>query len=504
MGVIQRQTLKNNIVSYLAVVIGALAQVFLYSKNLDIKGQADALYKIAVLLGPFAGFGMQMVMVRFVPYLDDDRNEASALLLTRSLLIVSINVILLSLINWIWGDVIIHVLADWGFDLALRSRERWYVLLLLAPVMYSVVFTAHALNHHRIAIPAIFNSLLVKLLLPISFALVVFNYIPESAFLGIYISIYWIVLLALVGYVWFLGALKLRWGTLKLKDKQVSDMISLGVFSFLTGIGSSLTTHLDTIFVKALIDEAHEGTKTGIYSFAIFTTTVIAIPFRAVNSIASPIVAKAWQEGNFRELRMLYRETASVLLAAGGYVFSGIVVCLPFVYQLSVDANAYAIGFSATVFLGIGQLVDQMTSINSTLITYTDNYRWNIVFVLFLGGLNIVFNSMFIVTFDLGLTGAALATMLSLILYNLAKGILIQVKMNMQPLSLRMLGTIGVILLACFCGTYLPQIGRPLIDIVVRGVIVSAIFYVYIRFTNGVPALKVLLKEGPMKMFSGK
>lgn len=496
MGVIQRQTLKNNIVSYSAVIVGALAQLFLYSKDLGLKGEADVMLKVVFIIGPLIGFGAQSVMVRFLPYAEGERLEASQQLLTRALALVTLNLVVLTGLNFFFGELLFNWLENAGYSLGILSTHRWSILLLLTPIVYSVMITAHVLNFHRIAIPALFNNLLVKILLPVLFSLVLFQMLSKDLFIPLFIGIYWSILLGLLAYTHSLKILRLTWGRLQLKGKTTKDMISLGGYTLFGGMGAVLALHLDTFFVDTLRGHV----STGIYSFAIFATTVIAIPFKAVNGIASPIVAKAWKEKNMDHLAMLYRETAIVLFTAGGFIYTGLVVCLPYVYQLTDNTAKLTAGFVATVLLGISQLFDQMTSINGTLITFTDNYRWNVVFIAVLGVLNIFLNYYFMVTLDLGINGAALATLTSLVTYNVLKVAFVYRRMGIHPFSFSMVNTIGIIVGAYLIAAYVPLPDGTILNILIRGLIVVAVFYGVVRYTSAVPTIREILKQGLAKV----
>lgn len=493
MGVIQRQTFKNNLVSYLAVFVGLLAQLFLYTENMALKGNVDAMLKTVFLLGPFIGFGVQSVMVRFLPYLDEDKLPASQRLLTRGLLLVTINLAILSLGNVLFGEMLNQYFQQKSINTGLFGTDRWRIVLLLAPFVYSILITTHVLNFQRIAVPAIFNNLLPKLLLPACFSLAIFGYVTEQVFTNLFIGIYWVVLLGLLIYAYVLGILRLRWGKLKLSGKTRHDMFSLGAFTLLSGLGSALAVYLDTLFVYGYIGPEY----TNIYSFCIFVTAVMAIPFRAVNGIASPIISKAWKEKDSDQMGMLYRETATVLYTAAGFIFAGAIVCLPYVYGLSENTSKLAPGFIAVVILGIGQLIDQATSINGTLITYSDNYRWNVGFIVVLGALNMVMNYYFMAILQLGLVGAAAATLISLLIYNIMKVAFVYSRMRIHPFSFSLLNATGLILLAILVGWYIPcPSNNAMANIALRGGVITAVFYLLLRYTKLVPTVNGILHKG--------
>lgn len=497
MGVIQRQTFKNNLFAYAAVAIGAFAQLCIYTDNVELKGHADALLKWAQLLVPFFVLGMTTVAIRFIPYLNTTPERAAAQLFARSLAVVGSALLLATVVNLIWGEAMVTYLEASGYEVDKLANYRWEILALLGVLSLSAVVTAHLTNFKRIAVPVVFNSLLLKAGLPLIFLLVVYNVTDKAGFTLGLILLYLLALLGLVGYAAYLGVFRLEWGKLEFKDDSFKGMVSLGGYSILGSLGSVLATHLDTVSVNTYVGDF----DTGVYSFAVFAMLIIAVPFKAVNTIASPIVAQAWKEKDMQQISELYKGTSRVLFAAGGFIYTGMIVCLPYVYLLTDGTRQYTVGYQAAIFLGAGMLFDQLTSINNTLIIYSDYFRWNVLFIVILGVMNVFLNYYFIVTLEYGLTGAAIATMISLFLYNLAKGGFVYWKMGMHPFSSSLLYSAAFFLFAGSLALLVPGPENALLNILLRGSIITVLFFVYLRYTNGVPALRRALQNGWKAMF---
>ena len=492
MGVIQRQTIKNNIVAYAAVLIGALASIYIYPKDLALRGFGDALFKWVFLIGPIVSFGVHAVMVRFLPQLDEDKVVASQQLLTRALVVQTVSILLLCVVNWWLGDTIVAAFIDHGYNLGLLENYRWEVLLLLFPMVYSVTLTTHILNFQRIALPAVFNNLFLKMGLPVVFLLTVWKFLPRASYAYYLIALYALVFFFLLGVAWRMGILGFRWERLKLQSKSMKDVFSFAFFSLFSGIGVSLATHLDTVSVNTFLG----NDATGVYSFAVFVIGTMLIPFKAINQICAPFVSSSWEKRDLAHLGVLYRDSASALFSAGLVIFVGCVVCLPGVYGFTEDTPQYAVGYVATLLLGGGQLINQLTSINDALITYTDHYRWMMVFVLLLGLLNLWMNYYFIGVLNLGLEGAALATLVALLIFNLAKVIFVYLRIGIHPFSISLLYVAVAAITIGWLVYLIPSAGNPYLDVGVRGGLVVVLFFVFFRFTTLVPVMHRALREG--------
>jgi O-antigen/teichoic acid export membrane protein len=351
------------------------------------------------------------------------------------------------------------------------------------------ILTTHLMNALDVAVPVIASSIIPKLGMVGLILLTVYAGLDRSGLAIGLVLVYGIAIAFLWGYVWRRGAGAISVRPLGLDREGYRQLYALGGFSILGSFGSVLATHIDTIFVNTYLGDVN----TAVYSFAIFATTVIQLPGRAIQSITSPIVAQEWKDGNLTYLGQLYRDSAAVLLAVGSLIYTGALVCLPHVYLLTKRTEDLAISYYVFVFLGAGVLFDLMTSINANLIGNTDYFRWNVLFVLLLGGVNVGLNYLMVVGLDYGIAGAAVATALSLFVYNLVKTTFVYSRMRLHPFSLGMMATVVVIVVAYWIATLIPNTDSPVMDILTNGSAVVLIFATYFRFTPGVQPLRQFL-----------
>lgn len=498
MGVVARQTIKNNIIAYFGVGIGMVSQFFIYPLDLEFKGLLDVLIKYAQMLLPFLVLGMNGVMFKFLPYINNDREVAASQLFTRAVAIVSIGILCAALSNWLFLDLLILGLSTSSLSLANLGTYRWEILSMASAFSYATVITAHLTNFSRVAIPVVFNSLTLKIGLAL-IVLGVFTYgISHGVAILAMIMVTWVGVLGLILYAGYLKIFQFQWGRLNLKGASVREMYSLAAYGILGSVGSVLAVQLDTVMVNGFLGNQ----ATGVYTFAVFAALVIAIPYKAINSITAPIVATALKDRDVKTIQRVYQQSSQVLFAAGGLVFTCTVVGLPYLYELTSRTGQYAIGYWATLFLGVGQLFDMLTSINAVILGQSKYYRWNLFFLLFMALFNVVFNVLFIVLLGWGLEGAAIATMLSLFLYNALKGFYLYAKMGVYPLSYSLLLTTLLLVTSGLISMWLPLPWiNPYANVLIRCGLVLVIFLSYVKFTDGVPPIREALKGGMKKLF---
>lgn len=497
MGVFERQTIKNNIFSFVAVAIGAYSQLRIYPLALEEVGRLQGLLKWSQLLVPFVVLGMTAVMLRYLPYLEGDRKNASNRLLSRSILVLVTSSGFFLGANFLIGDWVVNQLLVMNWNLGLLVNYRWHIIWLTIVLGVTTLLKVHLINFQRIAIPEVFVNIVPKVGLPLLVLFFVANYVDLGQLTWALVFLYALGALGLRIYAGHLNVIKLTIQPLGVSKKIRRQLIYLATFSVLGSIGSVLVVYLDTIAISTYLGDL----ETGIYSFAIFATTVMSIPFNAVNNLAGPVVAQSWKDKDMATLQHLYQETATVLFAVAGVIYVGTLVCLPYIYELTARPEDISRGYIAVVLLGGGLLFDQITSINGQLIGFTDYFRWNVVFIFMLGVLNLFLNYVFIVQWQLGLSGAALASAVSLFLYNLLKACFVYYIMRIHSLSSSLVATTLVLLISGLLTTQLIEFNSPVVNILLKGGFVCTIFLLYLRFTNAVPPLRRLLTSGFGQLF---
>ncbi|MDA0765111.1 MAG: polysaccharide biosynthesis C-terminal domain-containing protein, partial [Proteobacteria bacterium] len=77
---------------------------------------------------------------------------------------------------------------------------------------------------------------------------------------------------------------------------------------------------------------------------------------------------------------------------------------------------------------------------------------------------------------EYGINGAAMATAISILLFNVIRFIIIKVKMNIQPFSVKTIYTVLLLFGIFFLLYFLPNSGRAFLDIIWRSLAVLLIF----------------------------
>lgn len=491
MGVIQRQGIKDSIVAYFGVALGALNTLFIYTRiPEEVFGLFQFLVSTALIISMFLQLGMPNVALRFFPIFktEDNKHHGFLAFLLLPALIGCIVFAIASLLFYPW---IQSWLAQQNTD-PLVQPFLPFVLPLAFFMVFSAILTQYIKNFLRIVIPTFLESVWVKIATGVLSLLVAYGLLQVVGFVSGIIFAYGVVTLGLLVYLRWLGQLHLK-PNFAILDKPLVRRI--GIFAFygvLGSVGSSLMTYVDRTMITVLIPNSGLA-ETGIFSIVAYIGTTIDIPRKSLERITAPVVANAIEEQNWGHVADLYRRGSINLLIIGALLFLGIWLNIDSVFAIMSNGEKYAAAKDIVFILGISSLIDMTTSINTHIISYSRYFRFAFYVIIILAGLNILFNYLFIKSFSWGIEGAALATLTSIVVFNAAKFLFIYRKFQMQPFTL---ATFWVILIAggvYFLASLLPSTGIAILDILYKSAIITVLYLFPILYFKLSPDLNQLL-----------
>ena len=138
------------------------------------------------------------------------------------------------------------------------------------------------------------------------------------------------------------------------------------------------------------------------------------------------------------------------------------------------NGNVYATGKYVVLFIAMAKLFDMATSINEEIIAYSEYYHYALSVMLLLVGLTVLTNLWLIPIY--GIVGSAMATAITIFLYNVAKFFIIYAKFKIQPFSVATLKVILVSILVFLANQCLPSLQNLFSDLIIRSVLVSILY----------------------------
>jgi O-antigen/teichoic acid export membrane protein len=460
MGIVRNQSIKNSISFYIGMAIGAINTVIIYPNVFNDQpehwGLLSILVAYATLIGTFSSLGIPKTFIRFFPAIKEKGQ-----------------LYFLSLITPLFGFIIsclgYYLFKEEVFELLnaspLLQENFFYIFLLVFFISFYDVLTSVSRSYLDASTPIFLNEIFLKLYCLIILLFHGFKFIDFTAFLQFYVAGFLFKFLILFAIQLYKGNLyfKLSVGSLKIKE-----IIVYGFYVLIGGGSVMFVSRLDMLMIGALLDLE----KVAFYTLAFYIGSVIKVPGKSIVSISVPLLAKAWEEQDFKQIQTIYSKSSINQLIIGGLFFLCIWINIDAIF--SILPEKFSHGKWVVLYIGLAQLFNVATGVNGAIIVNSKYYKYDLITNVLLVAFTIISNYILIPKY--GINGAAMATALSVFLFNLIRLVLIKVKMGLQPFSLKTLYTFLILLALYGISIYLPLSGNLYIDIVWKTVIVLAIF----------------------------
>jgi O-antigen/teichoic acid export membrane protein len=247
-----------------------------------------------------------------------------------------------------------------------------------------------------------------------------------------------------------------------------SEYTKYSLFAFFSILGSLLAFKIDGIMVPNLIEGGNAMTANGTYSIGVVLAATLAIPAIGLYTIYSPIITEYIAKDDIASLGKKYQEVSKLLFAIGGFLLCCIFLGVDDLFSILPTRENLVDTIPVILILSFNVVIDMTTSFNSHILLYSKYYRFNMVAIAILVVLNISLNIYFIKYLQLGIEGAAYATLISMTLYNTVKLIFIYSKYKIQPFTQK-----HIWLLFSFAGTLtllhnIPKTSYIILDIILK------------------------------------
>ena len=472
LGLVSKQAYSNTINIVIGFIAGAINTIIVlpraFQDSLDDWGLLKLILSFAVILAPIFGFGVNNIVIKEYAGNQDINYRKS--ILGFSLLIAIIGSFLLFLFIYS-GSLILFVNSR---DAVLIQEYLFLLFVLSVSLTLNQVFTGFIVASHKTPIVLFVSDTFLK----ISYLILSLAYLYFSFEFGLFLKIFvWIYVFSLAIYIIYAKIIGFT-TSFRFKILEIKELITYGVYTVLDRGAGIIVANLDLIMIAYLL----ELSNVAIYGLAFFIAAVILIPQKAILAPSLPLVSKAVKDDKLVELKRLYDQSSINQLIIGGVLFILIWVNIDGIFSLI--PSDFSQGKWVVFYIGVSRLIVLSTGISGPIILFSKYFRINLVFNLFLVGLTIFSN--YILINKYGMTGAAIATAITFLTYNILKVVYIQYRFKMQPFTIETIKTLLVLLIVGFLGSYIeifPQF--PLISIVVKSSIIAVLL------TLGLYGLKV-------------
>jgi len=425
MGIVIRQSIYSTIISYVGVVIGYVNLLYLYPKFLSLEqvGLFRTIQDAAILFSPFAQFGLTQSIFRFYPQLVKDQKSSHAFISLMGLMALMGFAVFFIVFKIFETPLLSYFEVNAKEIIQYTSLVIWLTLIL---VMVAVL-EAYSRSVLRTVIPNLLREVMARLFLSVLVLLYFLGFITFNQFIIGSVVSYLLWLLILLFYLYQQGEVSFKMNFNILDKTKFPELIKYSLLSFAGMAGLILLGKIDSLMVTALLSLSANA----IYTTAYYMAAVIEIPKRALSQITMPLISRAFEKNDLKEVAELYRKTSINQFIIGSFILIGVWINLDSLFLLMPNGAKYEAGKWVVVIVGIGKLVDMLFGPSSEIIVLSKYYKFNIILILLLAAIVIISNNLLIPRY--GIEGAALGSAFALITFNVAKYIFIYVKYKIQP-----------------------------------------------------------------------
>lgn len=497
MGIVKQQGIKESIVAYVGVIIGAISTLIIQPYFLTPAeiGLIKMLIALATLMYPLTLMGMSNVAIRYFPEFNNQDEQHHGLISF---------VLLVPIVGFIITAIIFLLLQTQITQWYMEHKDNHYIVSYLPYALpltffmaYMIVLNAISRSLLKIVVPSIFQNIIIRLGTIVGIIMYFFQILSLTQLIIMIILMYAIASVGILVYIYRQGHLFIKPDRRFFKKPQLKKISNYALFVLFIGISTTIVTQIDILMVGALKGES----RAGVYTIALFIGTVIEIPYRSLTSITSPLIAQAFEKRDYSHINYLYKNVSTNLFIIGSLLLIGIWVNIENLYELMPNGSVYADGKYVVLFIGLMKLFNMVSSVNSEIITYSSFYRFTLYAIFALAIMTVATNLYFIPRFDI--VGAAIASFLAMVFFNISKMIFIWIKMRIHPFSSATIKVLVLSLLVYGCNYLIPSLSHPLLDIILRSAIIGGLYVGLLVGTKISPEINDLLVKG-WKKATGK
>lgn len=481
MGIVVNQSIKNTFITFVGFAIGAMNTLFMYTHFLgeDYYGLTAFLLSSANIMMPLMAFGIQNTLVRF--YAEHQTEEEKSRFLNLMLVLPLLLVV----------PIFIGLALFYNETAELLSQENpiifeyvWMIPVIGLFMGYFEIFYAWVKVHLKSVFGNFVKEVLLRIFISIFLLAVHLNWLTSIQFVYSLVFIYFAMMLVMA-----FVAFKVRKPEFHLqfpKDKKEVLLYSAFII-FSSGI-AVLLLDID----KFMIGQYIPIKEAAYYSVAIFIALTISVPMRAMHQITHPITTDLMARKKHEELNELYKKTAITLQVVGGFIMLGILTNIHQVYALLPEK--YSGGISVVFLISFSKFFDLMLGNNNSIIFNSKYYRTVLLLGLCLVVVTVGLNMVFIPSF--GIEGAAIATLISIGLYSIAKLMFVVFKMKLFPFTRKTIISLLLIVLTFVVFYFWNFPFHPIMNILLKSVLL-AVWYWFLNYRLAISEdINAVVKKG--------
>ncbi|MCK0109638.1 polysaccharide biosynthesis C-terminal domain-containing protein [Flavobacteriaceae bacterium S0825] len=480
MGIVQNQSFKNTITTYIGFGIGAINTLFLYTEFMSEQyyGLITYILSTAYVMMPLLAFGTHNTLVKFYSAYKSRNNVNS--FLTWMLFLPLLMIVPLGLVGYISFEIIGNFLSETN---PIIKDYVWLIYVAAIAFSYFEVFYSWTKVHMNSVFGNFMKEVFHRAGVMILLFCLYFQVIAIETFVYAVVGVYILRMLIMKLYAFYVRRPIFRFGKLP----NLKAVLKYSALIIIAGSVANIILEID----KFMIGQYIEIEKVAYYGVAIYIATVIGVPARSMHQITNPLTAKLLNEGEKDKLKVLYKKSSLNLFIISGLIFLLIILNINQLYLLIDDK--YTGGLIVVLLISVAKLSDNIIGNNNAILFNSDYYRVVLALGVLLAIMTVVFNAILIPEY--GINGAAFATFMSVIIYNFAKVAFVYYKFKISPFCVNTFKTLVLIVILAVVFYFWEFPFHPIINIGLKSILIGLCYGLIVYRMNFSDDIYIILNK---------
>jgi O-antigen/teichoic acid export membrane protein len=298
----------------------------------------------------------------------------------------------------------------------------------IIPMVFIFINTESLRGLKRIREYALLQNVSISLFAVLLFVLLrmlyTSHYMPLIAYI---ISLFMVFILSLMAWLKYAEITT----NVERNELRIRNILNVSIPMFFSSSLYLIMEWTDTVML-GMMREEHE---VGIYNIAIKLATIMMIMLVAVNSYAAPKFAALYGSGDMEGLKRIAQHSSKLIFWTSFPVFLIFFIFPSLILQ--IFGNEFKAGVYALLMLTCGQFINVISGSAGYLLQMTGKQKIFRNIILGATVINVLMNALLIPRY--GINGAALASAVSLVSWNVCSLFFIKIHFNFTTLYLPML-----------------------------------------------------------------
>lgn len=425
MSLIVKQSFSNILIILLAFTLGALNTLFFYPSVIgaELYGIILILLAQSNIIQPIFSFGLQHSVIKFFSSVESKKEKDKILILSLiSPLFIIVPLSVLFLLNY---NLIGNYLST---ENPLIKKYIYVIVSIAISTAYFEIFYSWCKVQKKTVFGNFLKEFYQRFLITILLFLYFFRLIDFKYFTYLLIIGYYLRLIIIIFHSLSIYSPNL---TLALPN-NLREILYYSVLIFLSGFGASIIIDVDAAMLGKLVQDE----LVAYYKVAIFIAAIIDAPSRALFQILNPMVAETINNKNIPKLEKLYKKSSSNLFLISGLISVLICCNIDDIYEIIYTLNSnygFRLAIPVVFYISLSKLSSALVGCVNSIIS-NSKYYYTVPFFSLSSAIAVIFLNIILID-KIGFIGAAVSTMIVIILFNFLKLSFVMYTFKIQPFS---------------------------------------------------------------------